>query len=159
MSNAPKVGYARTPTADGGVKFTYRGLRLAPGFPAVMGILPGLAIFLVGCFVTEFGAFGPLFIFMMAYLFVFMKFVNKVERSITVYPDRIVGFKGQVIPFADITHIGWETHSQSTRWIDGSFVKAQALGVVYNVSGYTNHATATGLHNEAKQISNVAFNS
>ena len=155
--SAPKTGYSRTPTADGGFQYTYRGLRLRPGLPGVMGVLPGVLIFCITCFKTDFAAFVPMFIFMMVYLFVFLKFVNKTNRSITIYPDRIVTYKGQTIAFRDITHLGWETHDQSTRWIDGSCLKAQSMGVVYNVSGYTNQATATGLHNEAKQISEIKF--
>lgn len=157
MSSAPKVGYARTPTSDGGVQFTYRALRLAPGLPALMGVSPGFAVFLIGVFGSDFELFLPMLIVMVAYFVVFTMFLNKTTRSITVYPDRIVTHKGQSIPFSDITHLGWETSSQSTRFIDGSFLKAQALGVVYNVSGYTKQATATGLHNEAKQISQVSY--
>ena len=157
MSKAPKAGYARTQTADGGFQYTYRGLRLRPGFPAVMGILPAVAIFCIGCFKSDFGAFLPLLVFTLAYLFVFLKFVNQTTRSITIYPDRIVTYKGQTIAFSDITHLGWETHAQSTRFIDGSFMKAQALGVIHNVSGYTKQATAMGLHNEAKQIAEASF--
>ena len=156
--SAPKTGYSRTPTADGGFQFTYKGLRLRPGFPGAMGLMPAVAIFLIGSFGSNFHLAGPLFVFMLVYTFVFIKFLNKVDRSITVYPDRIVTYKGQTIAFRDITHLGWETHDQSTRWIDGSLLKAQSMGVVYNVSGYTNQATATGLHNEAKQISEISYN-
>lgn len=155
VSKAPKQGYARTPTADGGFQYTYRGLRLAPGLPAVMGVLPAVIIFVLGAFGTPFGF--PLFIALLIYAFVFIKFVNKIDRTITIYPDRIVTYKGQTIAFRDITHLGWETSAQSTRFIDGSFLKAQALGVVYNVSGFTTQATATGLQNEAKQISEISY--
>lgn len=155
MSAAPKSGYTRTQTADGGVQFNYRGLRLAPGFPIVMALMPALLIFIFGAFTTSLGF--PLFIALLIYMVVLTKFLNKIDRTITVYPDRIVTYKGQTIAFRDITHIGWETHSQSTRFIDGSFLKAQALGVVHNVSGYTNQATASGLHNEAKQISEMSY--
>lgn len=155
MSNAPKTGYARTPTADGGVQFSYRGVRLAPGLPAGMAILSAIVIFVIGAFSTPHGF--PLFVMVLIYIFVFTKFLNKTDRSITIYPDRIVTYKGQTIAFRDITHLGWETHSQSGRGFDGSFLKAQSMGVVYNVSGYTNQTIATGLHNEAKQISQVKF--
>ncbi len=157
MSNAPKKGYARTPTADGGVQFTYRGLRLAPGFPAAMGMAPAALIFLIGSFGSNFELTGQLFIFAVIYAVVFMMFLNKTTYSITIYPDRIVTRKGQAIAFRDITHLGWETHRQSTRFIDGSFLKVQALGVAYNVSGYTNQATAMGLQNEARQISEINY--
>lgn len=155
MTTAPKQGYARTQTADGGFEYKYRGLRLAPGFPAVMGLLPAVVIFIIGAFSTSLGF--PLFIMLLIYAFIFTKFLNKTTRSITIYPDRIVTYKGQTIAFRDITHLGWETSAQSTRFIDGSFVKAQALGVIYNVSGYTTQATATGLQNEAKQISEISY--
>ena len=155
MSKAPKTGYARTQTADGGFQYTYRGLRLRPGFPAVLGILPALLIFMFGAMTT--GAGFALFIALMIYTFVFIKFINKRDYSITIYPDRILCYNGKTIAFRDITHLGWETHDQSTRFIDGSCLKAQSMGVVYNVSGYTKQATATGLHNEAKQISEISY--
>lgn len=157
MSSAPKAGYARTPTSDGGVQYTYRALRLAPGLPSLMGVAPAILIFVVGAIGSRFELFLPLFVATVAYMVVFIVFLNKTTHSITVYPDRIVTYKGQSIPFSDITHIGWGTSRQSTRFIDGSFLTAQALGVVYNVTGYTNQATATGLHNEAKQISRVSY--
>lgn len=153
--SAPKTGYSRTPTADGGVQFSYRGLRLAPGIQSVMAILPAVAIFIIGAFSTPHGF--AYFIAMMIYVLVFGKFLNKIDRSITIYPDRIVTYKGQTIAFRDITHLGWGTHSQSTILIDGSFLQAQSLGVVHNVSGYTNQNTATGLHSEARQISQIKF--
>ena len=153
MSKAPKSGYARTPTADGGFEFTYMGSRFAPMVSGLICII-AIAIFVYGAFTTPFGFF--LFIAVLAFIICFGLFGNAVPHSFTVYPDRIVTHKGQTVPFDNITHLSWDAN-KSTRFFGQATVTVQAMGNTVNITGFLRPNVAMGLHNEIKKVSDVRF--
>lgn len=153
MTNAPKSGYARNETADGGMQFTYMGSRFHPMVSKTICLI-ALAIFVVGAFSTPYGFI--LFVAVLAFILGFGLFGNAVPHSFTVYPDRIVTSKGQTVPFSDITHLAWSTN-QSTFAFAQAVVTVQAMGKTVNVVGYVKPNVAMGLHNEIKRVSEVSF--
>lgn len=158
MSAAPKSGYARTQTADGGVQFSYQSARFGPGMPALLAVAPGLILFAMISF-KNFDAMGPAFIALLIYTAILLFVVNKTSRSFTVYPDRIVTHDGATVAFSDITHLGWQSSHHRTRFIPFSYTFAQAMGRKINITGWVKEDIATGLQNEIKRVSEVSFSS
>lgn len=151
--SAPKNGYARNETADGGYEFTYMGSRFQP-FVSTVICLIAMAIFVVGAFSTPHGFI--LFVAMFAFILCFGLLGNAVPHSFTVYPDRIVTKKGQTIPFDNITHLAWDAN-KSTFAFAQAIVTVQAMGNTVNVAGFVKPNVAMGLHNEIKKVSDVRF--
>lgn len=154
MSKAPKKGYARTPTADGGYEFHYRAARLKPAISMLI-CLAALALFVVVSF-SNFDLMGFAFIAVMAFILVFGMVFNVTDRSFSVYPDRIVTTDGGTVPFDDITHLGWDAN-KSTFAFPKAVVTAQALGRTINIVGYVKPVVAMGLHTEIKKVSDIRF--
>lgn len=156
MSKAPKVGYSRTETADGGVQFTYTGSRFKPGLQSLMAASPGVLIFLFGCFGISFNLMGPLFFVMIGWVIFAGLVLNRIPRSFTVYPDRVVTFDGQSALFKDITHLGWE-RGTGNNLFPGGRVYAQTRGLTLLISGYVKPNIALGLETEIKLVSDTNY--